>query len=71
MTLREAIFLRHHGLKVCKQTLRSTDFNEWMRVVICLARRDEPQLFDASGRIRNHDTFTRWLAEAYPPKEAV
>ena len=71
MTPREAIFMRHHGLPVCKTALRSTDFNEWIRPIILFARRTEPQLFDASGRIRNHDTFTRWLEEAYPPKEAV
>ena len=38
MTPQEAIFLRHHGLPVCKQALRSTDFNEWIRPILCCAR---------------------------------
>lgn len=71
MTEREAIFLRHHGLPVAKHALRTTDFNEWMRLVIRRARVKQPALFTASGAIRNHDDFTRWLAEAYPAKEAV
>ena len=70
ITEREAIFLRHHGLPVCKRHLRSTDFNEWIRVILCLVRRKELHLFETStGHIRDHDTFTRWLAEAYPVKE--
>lgn len=71
MTEREAIFLRHHGLRVCPVLMRGhlTDFNEWMRLVIRRARVKHPRLFTAGGSIRNHDEFTRWLAEAYPAKE--
>ena len=69
ITEREAIFLRHHGLPVCKQALRSTDFNEWIRLIIRRTRLKHPRMFDGSGRIRNHDEFTCWLAEAYPAKE--
>lgn len=70
MTEREAIFLRHHGLPVDHAALKPTDFSEWMRIVICLARRNDPYLFDASGRIRDQERFTQWMAEAYPPKDA-
>ncbi|MDB6455130.1 hypothetical protein [Falsirhodobacter sp. 20TX0035] len=66
---REAIFLRHHGLPVQRAALQSTDFAEWMRVVLYLARRSDPYMFDAVGSIRDQDRFTQWMAAAYPPKE--
>ncbi|WP_435168780.1 hypothetical protein [Falsirhodobacter sp. 1013] len=69
ITEREAIFLRHHGLPVERAALKPTNFSEWMRIVICLARRNDPYLFDAGGRIRDHERFTQWVVEAYPPKE--
>lgn len=71
MTPREIIFLRHHGLPVDRRHLRTTDFNEWMRVVLCRARRDEPHRFTRDGKIRDHAQFTRWMAEAYPAKEVA